>query len=151
MTDRLSKPARSALMGRIRSKDTAPEIAVRRLVHSLGFRYVLNDRRLPGTPDLAFISRRKAIFVHGCFWHSHNCGRGFKPAANREFWMSKLQRNVERDRMAVRDLQAEGWSTLTVFECEVKPRAMDALAWRLIAFLEGDDAGLLEAGDVPVY
>ena len=149
--DRLSNSARSALMGRIRSKDTAPEMAVRRLVHGLGFRYVPNDRRLPGTPDLAFISRRKAIFVHGCFWHAHDCGRGFKPTANRDFWQAKLQRNVERDRQAVRDLQAQGWRTLTVFECEVKPCTLDTLSWTLIAFLEGGDAERSEAGGVPVY
>lgn len=139
MPDRMSEPERRALMARIRSKNTAPEMAVRRLVHSLGFRYVPNDKRLPGTPDLAFVSRKKAIFVHGCFWHAHDCGRGFKPAANREFWRVKLARNVERDRQAVHALQAHGWRTLTVFECEVKPDTIDALAWKLIAFLEGDD------------
>lgn len=78
-------------------------------------------------------------------------GRRFKPTANRDFWQAKLQRNVERDRQAVRDLQAQGWRTLTVFECEVKPCTLDTLSWTLIAFLEGGDAERSEAGGVPVY
>jgi len=124
-------------MARVRSKNTGPELAVRRLAHCLGYRFVPNDRRLPGTPDLAFISRRRAIFVHGCFWHGHDCGRGFRPASNRAFWETKLRRNVERDRRVRAELEALGWSCLVVYECEISTDAVDALAWQIIAFLEG--------------
>ena len=137
MTDMMPREQRRALMARIRSADTTPELTVRRLVHLLGFRCVPNDRRLPGSPDLAFVSRRKAIFVHGCFWHAHECGRGFKPATNRRFWQTKLRKNVKRDRRVAADLEAIGWRVLTIHECELHADVMDALAWRIIAFLEG--------------
>jgi DNA mismatch endonuclease, patch repair protein len=136
VADTISNTERSALMARIRSKNTGPEMAVRRLVHGLGYRFVGNDRRLPGTPDLAFIARRKVIFVHGCFWHSHDCGRGFRPAANSTFWERKLRRNVERDLQVRGELETLGWGCLTVYECELAAHIVDALAWRLVAFLE---------------
>ena len=136
MVDRIGSAARSALMARVRSKNTGPELAVRRLVHGLGYRYVANDRRLPGSPDLAFIARRRVIFVHGCFWHAHDCGRGFRPASNRAFWETKLRSNVERDRWVRAELKALEWGCLTVFECEVSSVDVAALAWRIIAFLE---------------
>ena len=137
MVDRIGSVARSALMARVRSKNTGPELAARRLVHGLGYRFVPNDRRLPGTPDLAFIARRRVIFVHGCFWHAHDCGRGFRPTSNRAFWKTKLRGNVERDRRVRADLEALGWDCLTVFECELSSDDVAALAWRIIAFLEG--------------
>jgi DNA mismatch endonuclease, patch repair protein len=136
MADRISHAARSALMARIRSKNTGPELAVRRLVRGLGYRFVANDRRLPGTPDLTFTTKRSAIFVHGCFWHAHACGRGFRPSSNRAFWETKLRRNVERDREVRTELTALGWTCLDVYECEVSSGDADALAWRIIAFLE---------------
>lgn len=123
-------------MSRIRSKDTKPEMAVRRLLHGLGFRYVLHDRRLPGRPDLVFPATRKVIFVHGCFWHGHTCGRGFRPAKNAEFWAAKIDGNATRDASQLESLAAEGWQSLVVWECEVRPRDMDRLAERLVHFLE---------------
>jgi DNA mismatch endonuclease, patch repair protein len=136
MPDKLTPPERSALMSRIRSKDTKPELIVRRLLHRMGYRYVLHDRRLPGTPDLAFPARRKVIFVHGCFWHSHDCGRGFKPVTNADLWHAKLARNLVRDREVRRDLRRLGWECLTVFECALRQGAEARLARRLSRYLE---------------
>ena len=136
MADTLSKEARSALMSRIRSKDTKPEMAVRRLVHGLGYRYVLHDHRLPGRPDLVFPAKRKVIFIHGCFWHGHACGRGFRPVKNAGFWATKIDGNAARDANQLKSLEAAGWMSLVVWECEVRPREMDGLAERLVHFLE---------------
>lgn len=136
MADRLSPQGRSALMSRIGAKNTKPEMAVRRMLHALGYRYVLHDKRLPGTPDLVFPARRKAVFVHGCFWHGHSCGRGFRPSSNAEFWSAKIDGNRARDRRNVRALRTQGWRALTVWECGLHPKAMDALRRRLVTFLE---------------
>jgi DNA mismatch endonuclease, patch repair protein len=135
MADRMSPEARSALMGRIRSKDTQPELVVRRMLHALGYRYVLHDSRLPGTPDLAFPARRKVVFVHGCFWHGHHCGRGFQPKRNAEFWAAKIDANRTRDGRNVRKLSAQGWRVLTVWECMTRPGRLKALERRLVSFL----------------
>jgi DNA mismatch endonuclease (patch repair protein) len=135
MADRLTPEGRSALMGRIKGKDTLPEMTVRRMLHGLGYRYVLHDKRLPGKPDLAFPARRKAVFVHGCFWHGHDCGRGFKPAKNADFWASKIDRNSLRDRQQIQALHALGWEVLTVWECETKRDQLDSCRRRLIEFL----------------
>lgn len=136
MADKLTPEGRSELMSRIRSKDTEPEMTVRRLLHGLGYRYVLHDRRLPGTPDLVFPSRRKVVFVHGCFWHGHDCGRGFKPATNAEFWAAKIDGNMARDRRHVRAISAQGWKVFTVWECAVGKDRLAALERRLVKFLE---------------
>lgn len=128
---------RSALMSRIRSKNTAPEMLVRRMLHRLGYRYVLNDRRLPGRPDLVFPSRKKAIQVHGCFWHGHDCSRGFKPKSNSEFWAAKIETNRARDARNLIALRELGWDTLVVWECEMRLGGENAeLERRLIAFLD---------------
>lgn len=136
MADKLSPEGRSALMSRIRAKDTQPEMAVRRLLHALGYRYVLHDKRLPGKPDLVFPGRRKVIFVHGCFWHGHSCGRGFRPSSNAAFWAAKIDSNRSRDRRNVRAIRAQGWRVFIVWECAAQPKKMEALRQRLVAFLE---------------
>jgi DNA mismatch endonuclease (patch repair protein) len=108
-------------MAAIRSTDTRPEMVVRRMVHSMGFRYRLHVRGLPGTPDLVFRARKKVIFVHGCFWHMHSCPRGqLKPTTNSAFWSEKRMRNVRRDRANNRRLRAAGWKVLIVWECAIK-------------------------------
>lgn len=108
-------------MSRIRSTDTKPEMLVRRLLHRLGYRYLLHKRDLPGAPDLVFPARRKAIFVHGCFWHQHsNCIDGRIPKTRRSYWVPKLSRNVQRDREHRTALRRLGWSSLVVWECEIK-------------------------------
>ncbi len=125
---------RSAIMSRIRSKDMKPEMAVRRLTHGMGYRYRLHRRDLPGKPDLVFPSRRKVVFVHGCFWHRHpGCGRARLPKSNRDFWLAKFQRNVERDAEQLQRLADQGWSVLVVWECEVQDES--ATAARLRDFL----------------
>jgi DNA mismatch endonuclease (patch repair protein) len=135
--DRLSPSERRALMSRIGSRDTTPELAVRRLLHAQGYRYVLHDARLPGRPDIVFPARRKVIFVHGCFWHGHDCGRGFKPLTRADFWAEKIAANRARDRRAERSLRRMGWGVMTVWECRTSPSRADALLARLRRFLSG--------------
>lgn len=120
MTDRLSPERRSALMSRIRGKNTFPELTVRRLVSGLGYRYRLHHKKLPGTPDLAFPSRRKAILVHGCFWHGHKCMKGRLPKSRLRFWREKIVPNRRRDRIQTRQLAELGWSVLVVWSCQLK-------------------------------
>ncbi|MBN2022016.1 MAG: DNA mismatch endonuclease Vsr [Pirellulales bacterium] len=118
--DTLSPVQRSERMARVRCKDTKPEIAVRRLVHSLGYRYRLHSSRLPGCPDLVFSSRRKVIFVHGCFWHRHSGCRNCRlPKSRLEFWRPKLEANRRRDRRNRDRLRRLGWGVLVVWECEL--------------------------------
>jgi DNA mismatch endonuclease (patch repair protein) len=119
--DRLTEPQRSALMARVRSKHTAPERQVRRAAHSLGLRFRLHRRDLPGKPDLVFPRHRLALFVHGCFWHCHpGCPRASEPATRKDFWKAKLEANRRRDAEAVIVLEGLGWRTLIVWECEAK-------------------------------
>jgi len=113
---------RSENMRAIRSKDTQPELAVRSLVHRLGYRFRLHRPDLPGKPDLAFPARRKVIFVHGCFWHSHACKTGLIPKSNRDFWLPKLRKNKRRDRKNLEALTQLGWRVLVIWECEVPHR-----------------------------
>lgn len=115
--------ARRRNMAAIRGRDTKPELRLRRLLHALGYRFRLQGRDLPGRPDIVLPRRRKAIFVHGCFWHRHGCKNSVLPKARAEWWAEKLARNVERDRAAVASLEAMGWSVLTVWECEAKDGA----------------------------
>ncbi len=120
-------------MARIGSKNTAPELTVRRLLHGLGYRFRLHRRNLPGTPDIVLPSRRKAIFVHGCFWHGHGCRIGQPPKSRPEFWEPKLDRNKARDEESCEALRGEGWDVMVVWQCETKDR--QALAKRLEDFL----------------
>lgn len=129
-------PKRSALMGRVKGKDSKPEMVVRKLVHSLGYRFRLHCRNLPGTPDLIFPRLRKAIFVHGCFWHRHQgCYRTTTPKTRADYWASKFERNIERDALKQRQLRASGWDVLVVWECETFDS--DVLSDRLTAFFSG--------------
>lgn len=111
---------RSAMMRAVRQKDTAPELRLRRALHALGYRYRLHPKTLPGRPDLVFPSRRAAIFVHGCFWHGHDCRAGRRPSSNTAYWLPKITANRERDARKQADLEALGWRVLTVWECELK-------------------------------
>ena len=140
MADTLTKKERSERMSRVRGRDTKPEMIVRRLVHRLGFRYRLHDRRLPGAPDLVFKARRKAIFIHGCFWHRHSdpaCKLARMPKSKLDFWRPKLESNRQRDLRNQSELDAIGWKYLIVWECELGHR--EQLENKLLAFLtEGD-------------
>lgn len=134
MTDRLSPEQRSANMAKVRGKDTRPEMVVRRLLHKMGYRYRLHARDLPGRPDIVFRKRRKAIFVHGCFWHRHEgCPRATVPSTRQEFWTAKFQANVDRDACARLALEAAGWEVMVVWECDL--RAQEQLAERLARFM----------------
>ena len=120
MPERISKAQRSRLMAAIKSRDTKPEIVVRRLVHGLGYRFRLHGRDLPGTPDIVLPRHRKVINVHGCFWHRHaGCKIATTPKSNTEFWVDKFNRNVSRDAFVLEQLRSQGWYTLVVWECEL--------------------------------
>lgn len=123
-------PARSAQMALIRSRDTKPELRVRKVLHAAGLRYLLHDRRLPGAPDLVFPSRRVALFVHGCFWHCHpGCAGARLPKSRVNFWEPKLLSNVTRDQRQRLELEALGWTVLVIWECETrKPAVLESLA-----------------------
>lgn len=109
-------------MARIGSRNTAPELTVRRLLHRIGYRFRIHRKDLPGTPDIVLPSRRKAIFVNGCFWHAHGCPIGQPPKSRAEFWAPKLARNVARDAEKCAALTSSGWDVLTVWQCEIKDR-----------------------------
>ncbi|WP_343586162.1 DNA mismatch endonuclease Vsr [Herbaspirillum sp.] len=120
MTDFLSPAERSQLMSRIRGKDTRPEIALRRALHGMGFRYRLHGAGLPGKPDLVFPRYKAAIFVHGCFWHRHSgCNIATTPKSNTPFWVEKFEKNVTRDKRVIAQLQEQGWTVMVVWECQV--------------------------------
>lgn len=134
MADRLTPEARSAAMRAVKGRDTKPEMAVRRMLHAMGYRYRVQARGLPGRPDLAFTRRRAAVFVHGCFWHGHGCARGRRvPATNTEFWIAKIARNRARDAEVAAALTGMGWRSAVVWECGL--RDMAAVAAGLRGFL----------------
>lgn len=136
MTDRLTPERRSVLMSKVRSKDTSPELRVRRLAHALGFRFRLHRRDLPGSPDMVFPRLRKVVFVHGCFWHRHeDCSKASSPKSREAYWEEKFARNVDRDRCATAALAEMEWKVMVVWECETHPRDRAALADRLAHFL----------------
>lgn len=134
--DRVSAYTRSRMMSRIRGKDTLPELRVRKYLHSAGFRYRLHDSKLPGKPDLVFVSRRICLFVHGCFWHAcPRCADGRrKPKSNRAYWLPKIRRNKSRDELNKRRLRSAGWKVLIIWECEVlKARNLERLRRTILA------------------
>lgn len=136
MADRIDAAARSRNMSRIRSKGMKPEMAVRRIAHRLGYRFRLHRKDLPGTPDLVFPSRRKIVFVHGCFWHQHpdpSCKAAHTPRSNEAYWIPKLTRNAARDHHAREELERMGWQVLEIWECETKKP--DRLAAAIRSFL----------------
>lgn len=133
MVDNRSPESRSALMSRIGGKDTAPELVVRRLLYALGYRFRLHRSDLPGTPDIVFPSRRKVIFVNGCFWHAHGCRIGRPPKSHPEFWLPKLERNRLKDARNRRALRNLGWGVLIVWQCQIK--SQDRLAAQMLSFL----------------
>lgn len=133
--DTLNPLQRSAVMARVRSKDTVPELIVRRLTYGLGYRYRLHLRALPGTPDLVFSARNKVIFIHGCFWHRHKgCALARLPKSRSDFWLSKLEGNTRRDAHNVRELRKKRWGVMTIWECQL--RDMARLERRIKRFLD---------------
>lgn len=137
MKDPLTPEERSKRMSLVRPKDTKPEMRVRRLVHSMGYRYRLRVRNLPGCPDIVFRSRRKVIFVHGCFWHQHSCAMGNRmPKSRIGFWGEKLSGNKKRDTEIKRRLRANDWSILVIWECQTLESQLGRLASCLTHFLD---------------
>ena len=134
--DRLTPERRSANMRAIRHKDTAPELAVRRLLHGMGYRYRLHDRKLPGRPDIVFPGRRAVVFVHGCFWHGHDgCRLAAQPKTRADWWRNKIGTNKERDARSEAALRQSGWSVRVVWECETADRQL--LSDSLSVFMAG--------------
>jgi len=125
---------RSSIMRRVRSRGTQPELVVRGIVRRMGIRYRCCPENLPGKPDLAVVGLRKAIFVHGCFWHGHHCEAGRLPKSNRSYWKSKQTRNAHRDLRNARDLRSRGWKLMIIWECEIRSR--NRLESRLSRFLK---------------
>lgn len=140
MVDRLTVEQRRLNMSRVRSKGTSPEIAVRRILHSLGYRFRLHRRDLPGTPDIVLPRHRVAVFVHGCFWHGHQCQLFRVPATRTEFWTTKIETNRRRDAIAKTSLISDGWRTMCIWECAVRGRGRiseEELGLAITAFLSG--------------
>ncbi|MFT3792404.1 MAG: very short patch repair endonuclease [Rudaea sp.] len=137
MTGPAPSELRSRTMRAVRSKDTTPELKLRRLLHRAGFRFRLHRKDLPGSPDLVFPARKAVIFVHGCFWHGHDCKRGARaPKANAEYWRAKIARNIARDVRSLDALQTAGWRVSIVWECQLKDT--EAVLARVSQFLDGD-------------
>ena len=135
MVDTRTKEKRSEIMSKVRSKDTAPELLVRRLIFGMGYRYCLHVAGLPGKPDIVMVGRRKIIDVRGCFWHGHEgCKYGRLPKSRQEFWAAKIARNRQRDRENLRSLEDGGWKVLVVWQCELKN--VELLKTRLYEFIE---------------
>lgn len=141
MADRLTPEQRSRNMSRIRGKDTKPEMLVRRCLHSMGFRFRLHRKDIPGCPDIVLPRHRAVIFVHGCFWHLHGCPNSRMPATRPEFWEVKLKRNAERDKDAQAGLKNAGWRVFVVWECALTGRGRlspEELGEHLKGFLESN-------------
>lgn len=122
MTYRMTKEQRSKNMSHIRSKDTSIELKVRKYLFSLGYRYRVNYKELPGNPDIVFTKKKIAIFIHGCYWHGHNCNSRYAHVSksNTDYWNTKIQRNQERDKRNIEQLEKDGWKVIVLWECEIK-------------------------------
>ena len=134
--DKISPERRSANMRAIKSKDTKPELIIRKLFREAGYPgYRIHRKDLPGRPDIAYIGRKKAVFVHGCFWHGHDCSVGIrKPKSNQAYWIPKIERNKQRDEVNISALQASGWRVLVIWECELME--LELLRQRILKFLD---------------
>jgi len=137
-----STEERRALMGRVRQKNTAPEIRLRKALHAAGIRFRLHDKRLPGRPDIVLPGRRLAVFVHGCFWHRHeSCSRTTTPKSNATYWTQKFAENIERDQRKTNQLRSEGWNVRIVWECEILDDTTLAQIVREIATVRAEPRG----------
>jgi len=133
MVDHVDPKRRSKIMASVGTKDTKPEMIVRRHLHRLGYRYRLHRRDLPGSPDLVFPALKKVVFVNGCYWHGHECRWGKLPKSNATYWQDKIRTNRERDARNVADLRSLGWDVYTVWQCELRER--DAALDRIVEYL----------------
>jgi DNA mismatch endonuclease (patch repair protein) len=147
MTDVLTSEQRLLNMSRIKGRDTKPELLIRRGLHARGLRYRLHIRTLPGSPDLVFSRFRTAVFIHGCFWHLHGCPLSKLPATRPDFWRNKLEENVNRDRNAIKALQADGWRVLVVWECAMRGQGrqdQNAMLDSIVQYIRSGTNSLLE-------
>jgi len=126
LSDIYSKQKRSEIMSKISGKETKPEILVRKYLFSEGFRFRKNDKRLPGRPDIVLPKYKIVIFIHGCFWHGHHCKAAKLPETNKEFWKSKINSNIERDKKNQRELRKLGWKVIVIWQCELKNKKLTA-------------------------
>ena len=152
MGDIVDRHTRSRMMASVRSKDTSPEMSIRRALHARGFRYRTNVKDLPGKPDIVLPKYRAAIFVHGCFWHAHDCALFRLPSTRRDFWLKKLRRNRERDEDVGKLLAEAGWRILTVWECAIRgpeKLAFEAVIDKIASWLEKGRASLEIRGEAP--
>jgi DNA mismatch endonuclease (patch repair protein) len=133
--DVFDKKKRKNIMSKVKGKNTTPELVVRRLLHGLGYRYRLHGKDLPGNPDLVFPGKKKVIFVHGCFWHQHNCKKAKRPTTNCEFWNAKLDKTIRRDNQNILKLKDAGWKVHVIWECQINDKDFKD---SLINFLEND-------------
>ncbi len=138
MADNHSPSVRSYNMSHIRNKDTKPEECVRKYLFSQGFRYRKNDRKLPGKPDIVLPKYHTVIFVHGCFWHKHDCPRFVWPSSNEGYWIPKINKNVVRDKTNIALLESLGWKVLVVWECELKKKCFEITMQRLISDIRAE-------------
>ena len=125
--DTVDKITRSKIMGSVRQRNTGPEMVLRRALHRLGFRYRLNDKKLPGSPDIVLSKYRTVIFVHGCFWHRHGCKKTTMPSTRKNFWEAKFNANIKRDAQNIKSLKKVGWRVVVVWECEISKNIERAL------------------------
>ena len=139
MADNHSKEVRSMNMSHIRSTNSKPEEIVRKYLFSKGFRYRKNVKKLPGCPDIVLPKYKTVIFVNGCFWHKHDCPRFVWPSSNQDYWIPKIQRNIERDRLNAAELQKKGWHIITVWECELKKKNRELRLERLLSEITRED------------
>lgn len=124
---------RSRIMQAVKQKDTLPEMLLRRALHRLGYRYRVHAKDLPGRPDLVFPSRKKVVFVHGCFWHGHDCSKGRLPKSRPEYWIPKIEANKARDERVISELKRDGWDVMVIWQCETKE--LDAVLNKMVRFL----------------
>lgn len=152
VADIVNRNTRSRIMAAVRSSDTSPELAIRKALHARGFRYRTNVRELPGKPDIVLPKYRAAIFVHGCFWHAHDCALFRLPATRRGFWKDKLERNQKRDEEVGNSLNEAGWRFLTVWECAIRGperRTLVTVIDEVISWLEEGQSSSEVRGDAP--
>lgn len=136
MADIFSKKKRSQIMSKITGKNTKPELTIRKLLFSEGYRYRLHRKDLPGNPDIVFPSRKKVVFINGCFWHGHNCKKAALPESNKEFWQKKINGNVGRDKANLVKLKQMRWKSFVVWQCEIKKRTLGKKIRQIKTFLE---------------
>jgi DNA mismatch endonuclease (patch repair protein) len=137
MADIFSADKRTEIMKKIRTKDTGCELAVRKMIYAMGYRYRLNKKDLPGKPDIVFSRLKKVVFVQGCFWHGcKKCARSKLPTSNQSFWKKKIQGNIDRDKKICKQLKRGGWDCLNIWQCEIKKRNKEQLIVRIRQFLE---------------